>query len=156
MEFINQNMQVLIAALVVLIVLIIALFVWRAVSPTVRGRRGQRLGISEYHELDKTRRLVLIRRDNVEHLLLIGGEQDLVVESRITVPGQAAAYVPEMRSEPRAEPISEAIPNIREDSGNRPPPRPPVFGDRRPPPLRSIDPSGPPLTPSDRNRDNDT
>ena len=49
------------------------------------GRKGQRLGISEYHEIDKTRRLVLVRRDETEHLILIGGAQDLVVESGISL-----------------------------------------------------------------------
>jgi hypothetical protein len=33
--------------------------------------------------LDGRRRLLLVRRDDVEHLLLIGGPADLVVESGI-------------------------------------------------------------------------
>ena len=73
MEFLSQNMQVIVSALLVLALLLIVMFTWRAVSPRMMGRRGQRLGISEYHEIDKSRRLVLVRRDNVEHLILIGG-----------------------------------------------------------------------------------
>jgi len=46
------------------------------------GRRP-RLGIVDVYELDKRRQLVLLRRDGVEHLLLVGGPNDLVVESRI-------------------------------------------------------------------------
>lgn len=144
MEFINANMQVIVAAIVVLVVLLIVLLVWRAISPSVMGRRGQRLGISEYHELDKTRRLVLVRRDNVEHLLLIGGAQDLVVESGITVPGQAAAYVTG-HDEERVPPAVTS----------RPAPRPAVFGDRRPPPLRTVEPNEPSLTSNDKHRDQD-
>lgn len=124
MDFIEQNFMTIIAALIALLVIIVALVIWRTISPRVRGRRGQRIGISEYHELDKMRRLVLVRRDNVEHLILIGGPQDVVIESGIGVPVQS--YAPptvSMEGEPGA-----AIPL-------RPAPRPAVFGDRRPPPL---------------------
>lgn len=45
-----------------------------------RGNRRQRLAIGEWIQVDDKRRLVLVRRDNVEHLLLIGGNSDVVVE----------------------------------------------------------------------------
>ena len=84
MEFLNQNMQTIIASAIVIAILLILIAVWRAFSPRVSGgRRGQRLGISEYYEVDKLRRLVIVRRDNVEHLILIGGPQDLVIEQNI-------------------------------------------------------------------------
>lgn len=135
MDLISQNATVLVAALVGLAVLIVALMVWRTVSPRVRGRRGQRIGISEYHELDKMRRLVLVRRDNVEHLIMIGGPQDVVIESRIAIPGQAPSYAPPVMVGDDDHPSPPAM---------RPAPRPPVFGDRRPPPLRAGE---PPLVP---------
>lgn len=47
-----------------------------------RGRQP-RLGVIDAANVDGRRRLVLIRRDNVEHLLLIGGPSDVVVESNI-------------------------------------------------------------------------
>lgn len=47
-----------------------------------RGRQP-RLGVIDAASVDGRRRLILIRRDNVEHLLLIGGPSDLVVESNI-------------------------------------------------------------------------
>jgi hypothetical protein len=135
MDFIQQNFMTIVAALIALLVIIVALVVWRTISPRVRGRRGQRIGISEYHELDKMRRLVLVRRDNVEHLIMIGGPQDVVIESGIGVPAQAPSYVPQSASV-EGEPAAP-IPL-------RPAPRPAVFGDRRPPPLRATE---PPLTP---------
>ena len=49
-----------------------------------KGRRGSRLGIVEAAVVDRSRRLVLIRRDAVEHLVMIGGPQDVVVETNIT------------------------------------------------------------------------
>jgi hypothetical protein len=119
MEFLTQNMQVIVAALAVLALLVIFLLAWRTLSPRMSGRRGQRLGISEYHELDKSRRLVLVRRDNVEHLILIGGAQDLVIEPGITAAAIAAAYTP--------SPVGPDSPSFR------PAPRAPAFGDRRPP-----------------------
>src|SRR4051812_30584412 len=89
-SFLNENWNVIVAALVIVAVLIVGLLVLRAFTGTVRGgRRGARLAISEYRELDKSRRLVLVRRDGVEHLLLIGGAQDLVIETRIGVSEQA-------------------------------------------------------------------
>ena len=142
MEFINQNMQVFIAAAVTLVVLLIVLMVWRAVSPRMSGRRGQRLGISEYYELDKTRRLVLIRRDNVEHLVMIGGPEDLVVEQGITVAGLASSYAPAPAN--FAPTLSPADQGPILGAANRPAPRPAVFGDRRPPALRSVEPGMPP------------
>ena len=117
MEFLTQNMQVIVAALSVLALLVIVLLTWRTLSPRMSGRRGQRLGISEYHEIDKSRRLVLVRRDNVEHLILIGAAQDLVIEPGITAAAIAAAYTP--------SPVSP------DPASFRPAPRAPAFSDRR-------------------------
>ncbi|MDB5591987.1 MAG: hypothetical protein JWR86_2512, partial [Enterovirga sp.] len=54
-----------------------------------RGRARQpRLGIVDVYDLDRQRQLILLRRDNVEHLLLVGGPNDVVVETNIVrVPG---------------------------------------------------------------------
>lgn len=56
------------------------------------GARGRapRLAVIEAGAVDGRRKLVLIRRDNTEHLLMIGGPTDIVVEQNI-VRGQAAA-----------------------------------------------------------------
>ena len=126
MEFLSQNLQVILAAIAVLVLLVVLLSVWRAFSPRMAGRRGQRLGVSEYHELDKTRRLVLLRRDNVEHLVLIGGPQDLVIESGITSASFGSGHSPAPPAPARAAP------------------RPPVFGDRKPPSLRPLEEAAPP------------
>ncbi|SDG26956.1 MULTISPECIES: FliO/MopB family protein [Thalassobaculum] len=45
-----------------------------------------RLRIVENRVLDGRRRLILVRRDEVEHLLVIGGESDMVVETGIPAP----------------------------------------------------------------------
>ena len=47
-----------------------------------RGRQ-QRLGVVDAYDMDKQRQLVLVRRDNTEHLIMIGGPNDLLIESTI-------------------------------------------------------------------------
>jgi hypothetical protein len=54
-----------------------------------RGRQ-QRLAVIETASVDDCRHLVLVRRDNVEHLLLIGGPTDVVIEPGIERAGAAA------------------------------------------------------------------
>ena len=49
---------------------------------TNRGRMP-RLAVIDAAAVDGRRRLVLVRRDNIEHLIMIGGPTDIVVESNI-------------------------------------------------------------------------
>ncbi len=49
---------------------------------TNRGRMP-RLAVIDAAAVDGRRRLVLVRRDNIEHLLMIGGPTDIVVEPNI-------------------------------------------------------------------------
>jgi flagellar protein FliO/FliZ len=48
--------------------------------------KSRRIGLVEAAHVDGRRRLLLVRRDNVEHLILTGGPIDLVVETGITAP----------------------------------------------------------------------
>ncbi len=48
------------------------------------GRKG-RLGIIEVRPIDARRRLVLIRRDDVEHLLLISPQHETHIEGPIAI-----------------------------------------------------------------------
>lgn len=45
---------------------------------------GGRLQVVEMRYIDARRRLVLVKRDDVEHLLLLADGRELVIESRIT------------------------------------------------------------------------
>ena len=136
-DYVQQNLSVFITAAVCLLALILLLVVWRTFSPRMSGRRGQRLGISEYHEIDKMRRLVLVRRDGTEHLILIGGPQDVLIEQSIAGPGLTSF----------ADDDNRPIPM-------RPAPRAPGFGERKSPALRPLDREDPPMPPV-RNRDLD-
>jgi flagellar protein FliO/FliZ len=112
-------------AVLLLIVLIAITLILRLMGGRVRGRRGSRLGILEYHDIDKTRRLVLLRRDDIEHLVLIGGHQDLVIESGIETGLAGRGPIEMQRHNEPTLPL-------------RPAPRPAVFGSRRPN-LRPVD-----------------
>ncbi|MFM2422310.1 MAG: hypothetical protein RL291_840 [Pseudomonadota bacterium] len=46
----------------------------------------KRLGVLELTPVDGRRRLVLVRRDDVEHLIMIGGPVDVVIETNIGTP----------------------------------------------------------------------
>jgi len=132
---------------------------------TNRGRMP-RLAVIDAAAVDGRRRLVLVRRDNVEHLLMIGGPTDIVVEPNILrgmpardqLPPRPAVASPEaqQRISPvpaelggwadaeaaRVEPFEHSEPQMPE-----PPPRParPAFVDevRRPAPERRMERSDP-------------
>jgi flagellar protein FliO/FliZ len=77
---------------------------------STRGRQP-RLAMIDQAAIDNRRRLVLIRRDNVEHLLIIGGPTDVVIEQNIVraagaplAPGRPAAATDTL---PRAVPLGE-------------------------------------------------
>jgi flagellar protein FliO/FliZ len=79
-----------------------------------RGRQP-RLGVIDYASVDARRRLILVRRDNVEHLLMIGGPTDVVVEANI-VRAVAAPRDVALARPAAVEPLPRAIP--LPDNGN--------------------------------------
>jgi flagellar protein FliO/FliZ len=48
-----------------------------------RERRPRRVAVIDAAAVDRRRSVVLIRRDNIEHLVMIGGPNDVVIESNI-------------------------------------------------------------------------
>src|SRR5258708_31386934 len=64
------------------------------------GNRGRmpRLAVIDAAAVDGRRRLVLVRRDNVEHLLMIGGPTDIVVEPNIVRAMPARDQMPQRPS----------------------------------------------------------
>jgi flagellar protein FliO/FliZ len=76
-----------------------------------RGRQP-RLAVIDAATVDGRRRLVLIRRDNVEHLLMIGGPTDLVVEPNILRAAQRDGVRETGRAEPalRSQSTDSAFP----------------------------------------------
>lgn len=75
---------------VALIIAVIFLrWIWKSISggTFVHGGKDQRrLAVVDATAVDNRRRLVLVRRDNVEHLVMIGGMSDVLIESNIGQP----------------------------------------------------------------------
>lgn len=86
--FENTFLTAALALGIVLVLIVLGVWVlkvfFRASNTLARGR-NRRLTVIDTVMLDPKRQLVMVRRDNVEHLILTGGPQDLVVESGIPV-----------------------------------------------------------------------
>lgn len=112
----------------VLILLVAALLVYMIVKALRKprfasGRRSKqaRLAITDAALIDERRKLVLVRRDNVEHLVLIGGANDLVIEADIgkgpaivaDASGQRVSTAPAQASapqQPATQPAKQRVP----------------------------------------------
>lgn len=74
-------------ALIALLVLLVVIRIVRGLTfgTFIAGGRNRkaRLAVLDATAVDSQRRLVLVRRDDVEHLILIGGPTDVVVEQGI-------------------------------------------------------------------------
>lgn len=124
MEALQPYMTAIFWAIGIVVLLLLLAIVVRMFGRSVRGRKGSRLGISEYYEIDKSRRLVLVRRDDMEHLVLIGGNQDVVIESNIGSPLTTATPVQVVRPAPRPAVFSGRRPTLRPvETGEQPSPR---------------------------------
>jgi len=88
---IDLNTLILAAAAILFVIAIGALLVWAfrtffGVGTSSHGflrSRDRRLDLVETASVDQRRKLILIRRDDVEHLIMIGGPVDMVVETGI-------------------------------------------------------------------------
>jgi flagellar biogenesis protein FliO len=100
----------------------------RVGAAAARGRQP-RLAVVDAAPVDGRRRLVLVRRDNVEHLLMIGGPSDIVVEQNIV------RAVPV--TQPREGPVPRTPGAIEAASATRPPPDEWPAPQQDLPPLRS-------------------
>lgn len=124
----------------ILLIVVIAIALWliRALRPalnlssnTTRGGRVQRLAVTDAFPLDREgRKLVIIRRDNVEHLLLIGGTNDVVIEQGI-VRGERGLRG-RAEGEPLVEPTEPAKPVVALQPNLVAPPTAPPQAPQRP------------------------
>ena len=107
----NSFLTVILALAAVIVLIVLGLWllklIFRATGNVGRGR-NRRLAIIDSMALDPKRQLVLVRRDNVEHLVLLGGTADLVVETGIN-PSAAA----EMLKRPRAQTPDSEVPRLK-------------------------------------------
>ena len=62
---------------------------------TLRPRGdGRRIEVVEMAPVDSKRRLVLVRRDGTEHLILLGANSDILIEAGIPAPPRAEEIEP--------------------------------------------------------------
>lgn len=96
------------------------------------SRRERRLKVLEGTTIGNRHKLVLVQRDNVEHLLLIGGATDLVVEHSITPGGALPAAAAPTPHAPPPQPATHieprftgraagAVPTATDDTGRKEP-----------------------------------
>lgn len=124
---------VIVLALIGLTFWLIRRFGTARVGAAAQRGRQPRLAVIDAAPVDGRRRLVLVRRDNVEHLLLIGGPSDFVVEQNI------------VRAVPVNPPRDMPVPRASGPEGSRPETaRPQPFDDDAawtPPPAEPARPS---------------
>src|SRR6201992_824681 len=112
----------------------------------VNANRGgmPRLAVIDAAAVDGRRRLVLVRRDNIEHLLMIGGPTDIVVEPNIVRAMPGRDQMPprpgiSAEPQPRVVPLPDTTGNESESQ------RPDIFDHPEPqmpePPPRPLRPS---------------
>ena len=85
-----MDILIYIAAFIFVIALIVlGAWLWRNMLSEGTGfgsSKDKRIGFIEAASIDGRRKLVLVRRDNVEHLIMTGGPVDVVVETGIEPP----------------------------------------------------------------------
>ncbi|MFK3778347.1 flagellar biosynthetic protein FliO [Agrobacterium sp. NPDC089420] len=129
----NRLIVAVVGVGVALLVLAIALWILRRRSgsaPFIRGGRNRqpRLQVLDATAVDARRRLVLVRRDNVEHLVMIGGPTDIVIESGIgAIPIVRDVQEPELKALPRQDSEQKrAEPALPQERRAALPPQPPA------------------------------
>ena len=100
--------------------------------------RQPRLAVVDHASVDSRRRLILVRRDNIEHLVLIGGPTDVVVEANIVRAAPATREAGLTRPPPAAETLPRAPPLPENGNGSWPLRREPM-GPPRPAPRMEPD-----------------
>jgi flagellar protein FliO/FliZ len=126
----NSILTAVFALGIVLVLIVLGVWllklVFNASSNVARGR-NRRLSIVDTMPLDPKRQLIIVRRDNVEHLILTGGPQDVVVETGIPVEeipaGQTSrrplpVAVPRQPPRPAVQPPAAIVPDMQAEKPN--------------------------------------
>src|SRR3974390_2239848 len=86
---------------ILLTLYIVRMLFGRRIRVSGGRNRPKRLDIVDAFDLDRERQLGILRRDNVEHLLLIGGPTDVLIEASFERPAGAQAEAKPEGREPR-------------------------------------------------------
>ena len=141
----------MITALMYLFVLAVlaggAWFAWQqyGAGKLFGGQAAQRIGVTEVASVDGKRKLVLIHRDGVEHLIMTGGPIDVVIEQGILPQRRPLAAPQPAAAQPHYEPrFAAPQANLAGEANLSEPQQPGNFGRlrQRPAPAQ---PAGEPL-----------
>lgn len=94
-------LNAVLALCIVLALIVLGLWGLKLLSNATRSAtrgRNRRLMLVDALPIDAKRQLLIIRRDNVEHLLLTGGPQDMVIESGIAIDPPTGRTLPTHRN----------------------------------------------------------
>jgi flagellar protein FliO/FliZ len=100
---------------IVLVLIVLGLWALKLLTNTTSKIAGtkKRLVVVDTAQVDGKRRIILLRRDNVEHVIMTGGPEDLVIESGIVatepVPAPSPArrpFAPQRPAAARPAPVS--------------------------------------------------
>jgi flagellar protein FliO/FliZ len=118
----NTILTMVLALGIVIVLIVLAVWLLKLVSNVsgnaARGR-NKRLSVVDTLVLDQKRQLLIVRRDDVEHLILVGGPADVVVETGIAVQEAPPAQAPARRPLPtlgmrRAAQPAAPVPQVPE------------------------------------------
>jgi len=108
---------VLLGLAIVLVLIVLAVWLlklmFNATGNVARGR-NKRLSVIDMTPIDQKRQLVLVRRDGVEHLLMVGGAHELVIESGI--PAENASAIQPRPARRPAQPVAAPASPSRDKS----------------------------------------
>jgi len=124
----NTFVNTMLALGIVLVLIVLGVWVLRAVtqpSGTIARGRAKRLALVETLAVDSRRKLLLVKRDDTEYLLLVGGTQDVLVETGMPAPA------------PQPVPARPAPATARQRPGRPSPaaPQTPVVAETQEPPV---------------------
>jgi flagellar protein FliO/FliZ len=136
----NMILTMVFALGIVIVLILLAVWLLKLVSNVsgnVARGRNKRLAVLDTLAVDQKRQLLIIRRDDVEHLILVGGPQDIVVETGFAEPEDQSVAAPARRplpslgmrkataekSLPPAPPVAPASNAPAEEPGPRRPTR---------------------------------
>jgi len=76
---------------IVLVLIVLGLWGLKLLTNTTSRMSGatKRLVVVDKAQVDGKRQVIIVRRDNVEHVIMTGGPQDLVIESGLAAPQPA-------------------------------------------------------------------
>ncbi len=102
-------LRVLVVAFIAAVIVAVAVIMRRMTrSPGLAAlfatKPGRRMSVIEQAAIDGKRKLDLVRRDDVEHLVMTGGQVDIVIESGIGAPRSMS----EARATPPLRPLRQA------------------------------------------------